>query len=77
MKRYNDAVLAHVGDQRPSLENMIKLRRESIGAAPLYYLFEYAHDIHISDEVQAHPIIQELEILGMDIVFMWVLVVTN
>lgn len=74
MQLYVLGVLAHVYDhgaiENPSFEKMMELRRDSIGAAPLYHLIEYAHDLEIPDEVFEYPVIEELENLGADIVFM-------
>ena len=64
--------MGHVGDQTPSLAKMMELRRESAGAAPLYHLVEYAHGLQLPDEVMQDSTIRELEILGMDMVFMYV-----
>ncbi|KAK2600054.1 hypothetical protein QQS21_005218 [Conoideocrella luteorostrata] len=73
MEAYCSGVLRHVSShgahQSPSLEEMIENRRGSIGAAPLYHLVEYCHNISLPDYIFQDPTIQELEVLGMDIVF--------
>ncbi|QKX53798.1 uncharacterized protein TRUGW13939_00878 [Talaromyces rugulosus] len=73
MQLYVLGVLAHVCDhgaiENTSFEKMMELRRDSIGAAPLYHLIEYAHDLEIPDEVFEYPVIEELGNLGADIVF--------
>ena len=63
-------MISHVGDQTPSLEKMIEIRRESAGAAPLYHLVEYAHGLQLPEKVMQDSAIRELEVLGMDMVFM-------
>lgn len=74
MQAYCDGALAHVNDHSshriPDLEEMVLTRRESAGVSPLYHLVEYAHDIHLPDEIFDNPVIQELEVLGMDMVSM-------
>lgn len=54
----------------PALEEIALIRRESAGCRPLYHLVEYAHRLRVPDEVFDHPVIQELENLGMDMVAM-------
>jgi hypothetical protein len=54
--------------QKP--EDLIKLRRNSIGVKPLYAFVEYGHNIELPDYVIQHPLIQEIELLGID----WVLI---
>ncbi|KAL7948162.1 isoprenoid synthase domain-containing protein [Trichoderma barbatum] len=54
--------------KRPTLEEIAMIRRESAGCRPLYHLVEYAHGLQVPDEVFDHPVIQELENLGMDMV---------
>ncbi|KAH8762474.1 isoprenoid synthase domain-containing protein [Diaporthe sp. PMI_573] len=72
MRSYSAGTLRHVEDasskHMPSLEDIILVRRESAGVKPLYHLVEYAHNLDIPDEVFNDPHIQELEILGMDMV---------
>lgn len=70
MNRYNQGVIGHGDSQNPTLEEMIKLRRDSNGAEPIYHLVEYAHNLQVPDEVMRNPVIKELETLGMDMVFM-------
>jgi hypothetical protein len=52
----------------PTLDEMVLIRRESAGVSPLYHLIEYAHDLKVPDEAFNSPIIQEMEVLGMDLV---------
>lgn len=54
----------------PTLEEIILVRRESAGVAPLYHLVEYAHELNVPDEVFSDPQIRELEVLGSDMVSM-------
>lgn len=74
MARYAEGALAHVDDvsagHLPSLQDMVLIRRQSSGVAPLYHLIEYAHRIQLPDYVFMNPAIQELEVLGMDMVAM-------
>lgn len=74
MQAYCVGALKHVDDELtnrvPSLEEMILIRRRSAGVSPLYYLVEYAHRIKLPDYVFRHPIIQELQSLGIDMVSM-------
>lgn len=74
MRSYSAGVLSHVQDISsnyvPTLEEIIMVRRESAGIAPLYQLVEYAHDLNVPDEVFNDPKIQELEVLGSDMVSM-------
>ena len=57
--------------QERSIDEMITTRRGSIGVAPLYPLIEYAGGLRIPDEVFEDPVIQKLEILGVDIIFLY------
>ena len=54
----------------PTLEEMVLIRRQSAGVSPLYHLVEYAHDLQVPEEAFDDPNIQELEVLGMDLVSM-------
>jgi hypothetical protein len=54
----------------PTLDEMVLIRRESAGVSPLYHLVEYAHNLKVPDEAFDSPIIQEMEVLGMDLVSM-------
>lgn len=78
MQEYKRGVLAHVdtfhrlAPHSLSLERKIETRRESAGVSPLYHLAEYAHDLKIPDSVFKNSVVRELEILGMDMVFMCV-----
>ncbi|KAG9313621.1 isoprenoid synthase domain-containing protein [Chiua virens] len=44
----------------PDLESYIALRRDTSGCKPCWALIEYAHHLHIPDDVMNHPIIQSL-----------------
>lgn len=74
MQMYGFGVLEHVdahdASESPTLEQMIETRRNSVGAAPLYHLIEYAHQLKIPSRVFRNPTIKELEMLGMDFIFM-------
>ncbi|KAL3452901.1 terpene synthase metal binding domain protein [Aspergillus insuetus] len=52
----------------PSIEEMLKLRRQSSGVAPLFALVEYAHKLDIPDAVFETRSIQEIERIGVDFV---------
>ncbi|KAL7816077.1 isoprenoid synthase domain-containing protein [Trichoderma aethiopicum] len=72
MQGYCRGALTHIDHQFsgkiPTLEEVTMIRRESAGCRPLFYLVEYAHRLRVPDEVFEHPIIQELEDLGQDMV---------
>ncbi|UKZ74540.1 hypothetical protein TrVFT333_002210 [Trichoderma virens FT-333] len=72
MQGYCRGALVHIENQfsgkRPTLEDIAMIRRQSAGCKPLYHLIEYAHCLRVPDEVFDHPVIQELENLGMDMV---------
>lgn len=74
MQSYCNGAVAHVAEYSanriPQLEEMVMTRQESAGVSPLYHLVEYAHSIRLPDWVFEHPVIQELEILGIDMVSM-------
>ncbi|KAL3482851.1 terpene synthase metal binding domain protein [Aspergillus germanicus] len=52
----------------PSIEEMLELRRQSSGVAPLFALVEYAHKLDIPDAVFETKSIQEIERTGVDLV---------
>ncbi|KAL3464020.1 terpene synthase metal binding domain protein [Aspergillus heterothallicus] len=52
----------------PSIEEMLALRRQSAGVAPLFALVEYAHKLNIPDTVFKSKSIQEIERIGVDFV---------
>ncbi|EME80840.1 uncharacterized protein MYCFIDRAFT_140294 [Pseudocercospora fijiensis CIRAD86] len=70
MHRFCDAVLKQVfkvaAEETPTLSEMLKIRRQSAGVAPLYPFFEYAHALDLPDEFFDSAWVQELEELGMD-----------
>ncbi|KXT01736.1 hypothetical protein AC578_2738 [Pseudocercospora eumusae] len=70
MHRFCDAVLKQVfilaADETPTLSEILRIRRQSAGVAPLYPLFEYAHALDLPDEFFDSQWVQELEELGMD-----------
>ncbi|PTB60117.1 hypothetical protein M431DRAFT_502236 [Trichoderma harzianum CBS 226.95] len=72
MQGYCRGALVQIDNQfagkRPTLEEIAMIRRESAGCKPLYHLVEYAHCLRVPDEVFDHPVIQELENIGMDMV---------
>lgn len=74
MHAYCDGAINHVDDEfdnrTPTLEEIILTRRMSAGVSPLYHLVEYAHRIKLPDFVFKHPVVQELEVLGIDMVSM-------
>lgn len=74
MRGYCIGALKQVSDlfdhHTPSLEELVMIRRESAGCRPLFHLVEYAHHLQVPDEVFEDPVIQELEILGVDMVSM-------
>ncbi|KAG8216688.1 isoprenoid synthase domain-containing protein [Butyriboletus roseoflavus] len=44
----------------PDLESYIALRRDTSGCKPCWALIEYAHHLHIPDDVMDHPTIRSL-----------------
>ncbi|KAF7159079.1 hypothetical protein CNMCM5623_004312 [Aspergillus felis] len=54
----------------PSLEEMLALRRQSAGVAPLFALVEYAHKLDIPDHVFECRSIKEIERIGVDLVLL-------
>lgn len=74
MTNYANDVLRHVKDcsteQVPKPEDLIALRRNSIGVKPLFAFVEYGHGIELPDYVFDNLLIQEIQILGVD----WVLI---
>ncbi|KAF7192761.1 Cycloaraneosene synthase sdnA [Pseudocercospora fuligena] len=70
MHQFCDAVLKQVfklaADETPTLSEMLSIRRQSAGVAPLYPLFEYAQALDLPDEFFDSEWVQELEELGMD-----------
>lgn len=68
MDEYTTGVLAHKLQGRPEINRMIEIRRDSVGAAPLYALIEFAHGLDIPAELRALPCVRELETLGKDMV---------
>ncbi|KAL2813229.1 terpene synthase metal binding domain protein [Aspergillus granulosus] len=52
----------------PSIEEMLALRRQSAGVAPLFALVEYAHKLDLPDVVFECRPIQEIERIGVDFV---------
>ncbi|KAI0538595.1 isoprenoid synthase domain-containing protein [Xylaria digitata] len=73
MADYCAGALMHVEDFSahkipPTPEEMLKMRQLSAGVSPLFSLVEYAHALRIPDHVFEHPVIQEIEQLGIDFV---------
>ena len=44
----------------PDLESYISLRRDTSGCKPCWALIEYAHHLHIPDDVMEHPTLRSL-----------------
>ena len=49
---------------------MILTRRDTIGVKVLHVFLEYMHELGIPDEVFDHPLIKEIETIGID----WILI---
>ena len=68
------AVLRQVQDcsesQIRSAEDMIVTRRDTIGVKVLHVFIEYTQELQIPDEVFDHPVIKEIETLGID----WIII---
>ncbi|KAE8146500.1 pentalenene synthase [Aspergillus avenaceus] len=54
----------------PSLDEMLKFRRQSAGVSPLFALVEYAHKLYIPDPVFQTRSIKEIERIGIDLVLL-------
>ncbi|GIJ99409.1 terpene cyclase [Aspergillus viridinutans] len=54
----------------PSLDEMLALRKQSAGVAPLFALVEYAHKLDIPDHVFECRSIKEIERIGVDLVLL-------
>ncbi|KAJ0427021.1 terpene synthase metal binding domain protein [Aspergillus carlsbadensis] len=52
----------------PSIEEMLEIRRQSSGVAPLFALVEYAHKLDIPEDVFETKSIQEIDRIGVDLV---------
>ncbi|KAH7018023.1 uncharacterized protein B0I36DRAFT_354344 [Microdochium trichocladiopsis] len=52
----------------PGLAEILLTRRDSAGVLPIYRLVEYARSLRLPDEIFELPLIQEMEILGMDMI---------
>ncbi|KAG9313630.1 terpenoid synthase [Chiua virens] len=52
----------------PSVETYVALRRDTSGCKPCVALIEYAHHLHIPDDVMGHPILQRLTEGANDVV---------
>ncbi|KAK8023454.1 terpene synthase [Apiospora marii] len=74
MKSYSTGCLQHVADftadQTPTILEMVKTRRMSIGVFPMYPLIEFAYDLNLPDEVFLDPTVQKLENLGAEFVML-------
>ena len=74
MADYCAGALTHVEDffvgRIPTLEEFLKIRQKSAAVRPIFHLVEYAHGIDVPDCVFDHHSIQELNILGIDLVAM-------
>ncbi|KAK7931189.1 terpene synthase [Apiospora marii] len=57
-------------DQTPTILEMVKTRRMSIGVFPMYPLIEFAYDLNLPDEVFLDPTVQKLENLGAEFVML-------
>lgn len=60
--------LDRVHEAIPDLESYIALRRDTSGCKPSWALIEYAHDLHIPDDVMDSPIIHSLGEAANDLV---------
>lgn len=66
---YNQVLSCSNGEVLPP-DELIKMRRDTIGVRPLFVLVEFAQELNLLDEAMGHPLIQEIEALGVD----WVLI---
>jgi hypothetical protein len=49
-------------------EDLLTVRRSSIGAQPLYALVEFGHQLDIRKSVLDHPLIEQIRVLGVDLI---------
>ena len=54
----------------PKPDELIEIRRDTIGVRPLFVFVEYANGLDLPDDVFAHPLVKEIETLGVD----WILI---
>lgn len=72
MQEYCDGALRQVEDcsmgQVRSPEDLLVVRRSSIGAQPLFALVEYGHQLEIPRSVFENDTINQIKILGVDLI---------
>ena len=64
LQQVQDCSTSHSRDP----EDLLTVRRSSIGAQPLYALVEFGHQLDIPDVVLNHSLIQQIRVLGVDLI---------
>ena len=64
LQQVQDCSTSHSRDP----EDLLTIRRSSIGALPLYALVEYGHRLDIPKQVFEHEAIQQIRVLGVDLI---------
>lgn len=54
----------------PEVEAMLAMRRKSVCVSTLFALVEFGHQIILPDSVFANPVMEQIEIIGIDITLM-------
>lgn len=71
MKQYCRGTLAQVEQtirfEAPAIEELFCQRRRSVCVLALFALVEFAHDIHLPDEIHEESTMQDIRALGIDI----------
>ena len=64
LQQVQDSSTSHLRDP----EDLLTIRRSSIGAQPLYALVEFGHQLDIPKAVFDHSLIQQIRVLGVDLI---------
>jgi hypothetical protein len=64
LQQVQDCSISHSRDP----EDLLTVRRSSIGAQPLYALVEFGHQLDIPKSVLDHSLIQQIRVLGVDLI---------
>jgi hypothetical protein len=64
LQQVQDCSASHSRDP----EDLLTVRRSSIGAQPLYALVEFGHQLDIPKSVLNHTLIEQIRVLGVDLI---------
>lgn len=64
LQQVQDCSTSHSRDP----EDLLTVRRSSIGAQPLYALVEFGHQLDIPKSILDHPLIEQIRVLGVDLI---------